>query len=84
MANKTKLTIVTVTATAPANYKPRKSTFRFALATDKMTPVLRQKYEAKSILIIREQLDEQNPGIEIRYTATSVTTFVVGCLNSED
>ena len=84
MANKNKLTIITVTATAPVNYKPRKSTFRFALATEKMTPSIRERYEAKSIQFIKEQLDEQNPGIEIKYTATSETTSVVACLNSED
>lgn len=84
MASKNKLTVITVTAIAPANYKPRKSTFRFALASEKMTPSIREKYEAKSILIVREGLDEQNPGIEIKYTVTSETTSVVGCLNSED
>lgn len=84
MASKNKLTIITVTATAPVNYKPRKSTFRFALATKKMTPGMREKYETKSIRLIREQLEEQNPGLEIKYTATSETTSVVGCLNSED
>ena len=84
MASQNKLTVITVTAIAPANYKPRKSTFRFALATEKMTPSIRKKYEAKSLLIIKGQLDEQNPGIEIRYTVTSETTSIVGCLNSED
>lgn len=84
MASKNKLTIITVTATAPVNYKPRKSTFRFALATEKMTPGMREKYETKSIRLIREQLEEQNPGLEIKYTATSETTAIVGCLSLED
>lgn len=84
MANKNKLTVITVVAIAPKNYKPRKSTFRFAVVTEKMTPAIRSKYEEKATCAIKEQLDEQNPGISIEYAAMSETTTVVGCLNSED
>ncbi len=84
MKEKNKLTVITVTATAPAGYSPRKSTFHLVVATRKMSPAIRGRYETEAIALVKEQLDRQNPGIDIRYGAKSTTTNVVGFIASED
>lgn len=84
MEGKNKLTVITVTATAPADYRPRKSTFHLIVIIRKMSPAIRGRYEAKAIALVKERLDEQNPGIAIRYGATSTTTKVAGFIASKD
>ena len=84
MSKKNKLTIIAVVAIAPVGYSPRRSTFKIAVVTSKMTPSIRAKYENKAIEEVRKSHSSINTDIAIKYSATSKTTVLVGVMESEE
>lgn len=81
---KNHLSIITITAMAPAGWKPRKSTYKFVACTTKITPAIRKKYEEEAIKIVREPLSAQNPDVELKYSASTETHKITACIEIDD
>lgn len=78
----TYLFLTEVKCLAPSGYKPRTRTYKsFSLSENRKDL---EKIEQKAINIISESLTEQNPSVDLKFTAKTTVINDVFWVNSED
>lgn len=75
--------IATVTVKAPANYRPRTSTYKLACYADKAG--LRAKdVEQEALRHVKKCLADANPGLDLKFSVSSKTETIFGIRTYEN
>lgn len=74
------VSIVTVRVKAPADYRPRISRYKFGYISDVKSASFQTEVKTKCIHVVKEQLEEQNPGVDLVYSATVEINGVAGIM----
>lgn len=72
--------ICLTTVKAPANYKPRTSSYTLAAYTGKRSAGFRIGVEKEALAHVKKCLTEQNPGVDFKYTVFSEVREIFGML----
>lgn len=73
---------IDVKCVAPANYKPRTSTYRGVAFS--MHKNIGDKLKEKAIEIVKKSLSEQNPGVPLKFSALISMRTNVFCIDIDD
>lgn len=74
------VSIVIVTVKARANYRPRVSKYKFGYFSDVKSAIFQLTAKEECIDAVKRQLEEQNPGVNLSYSASIEVNLVVGIL----
>lgn len=74
--------LITVKCVAPENYRPRTSTYNVAVFSDKKNK--KDAFEAKAIQFIQDELVKNNPGLSLRFSATTSIKECILILQNDD
>lgn len=70
--------VVTVKTKAPQNYRPSVMTHKFGFLLDKKSEKVLEAIKAEHVDKVQSQLEENNPGVKLKCSATIELTPVVG------
>lgn len=73
--------VVTVKVIAPANYRPRTSTFKIGYISEVNTPKFREDETNRIMKEIKSQMEANNPNIELNVSVSVDVTPLTGLRN---